>query len=393
MSRIDELIKELCPEGVLIRELLDVVVVHKGVQLGDEDFVEGPFPVVTASRRELRSHSDSNFGPGVVTITSHGAYAGHVNFWDSEIWLANNVLLVEPDPSLLGPRFLYFLLSAHQAEVAALARGGGVPYFNARDLSRISVPIPPLPVQEEIVRILDTFTELEAELEGELEARTTQYEEIRNRLMAFDDVEVHPLSGLIRELCPEGLPTQELRTLVIRHSGTSITATKMRQLDSPVGEIRVFAGGNTVATVPVDSIPAGDVIETPSVIVKSRGNIGFDYFDRPFSHKSELWSYSSRDSRLNIRFLFHYLESRKFELHALARSKSVKLPQLSVRDTDGLKIPLPPATIQEDIVRILDAFGSLVGDLSSGLPAEIAARRKQYEHYRDKLLSFEDVAA
>ena len=96
---------------------------------------------------------------------------------------------------------------------------------------------------------------------------------------------------------------------------------------------------------------------------------------------------------MNLKFLFYYLLAQSENLQHLARSKSVKLPQLSVSDTDNLLIPTPPLPVQEEIVRILDALDSLVTDLYSGLPAEIAARRKQYEYYRDKLLTFEKVAA
>ena len=184
------LIRDFCPEGVAYRQLFEITQVHKGEQLKDEDFIEGPFPVVTASRKELRAHVRSNFGPDVVTITSHGAYAGHVNYWETEIWLANNVIHLEPNPSLLGSRFLYFALTSRQVEIEALARGGGVPYFNSSDLLKVSVPVPPIPVQEEIVRILDSFDSLVKDpsvgLPAEIAARRKQYEYYRDKLLNFD---------------------------------------------------------------------------------------------------------------------------------------------------------------------------------------------------------------
>ncbi len=177
-----------------------------------------------------------------------------------------------------------------------------------------------------------------------------------------------------------------------RNKGTSITADKMKSLHKEGGEVRIFAAGATQVQVNRRDIPQKDIIETPGIIIKSRGYIGFEFCETPFSHKAELWSYCVDETQALPRFVMHYLQTQAPRLQALARSKSVKLPQLAVADTDKLAIPLPSLGEQKTFCELLDKFEILTNDLAIGLPAEIEARRKQYEHYRDKLLTFKELA-
>lgn len=192
------------------------------------------------------------------------------------------------------------------------------------------------------------------------------------------------LETMINELCPEGVKFITISSLCKRNKGIPITAAKMKELNKEDGSIRIFAAGNTKADVDINDIDSKSVITTPSVIVKSRGNIGFEYYDKPFSHKTEMWSYTSIDeNHLHIKFLYYYLSSLTTKFQTKARANSVKLPQLSIGDTDKFEIPLPPIEVQTEIVRILDKF--------TELEAELDCRKRQYEYYRDKLLSFENV--
>lgn len=197
------------------------------------------------------------------------------------------------------------------------------------------------------------------------------------------------IDELIEELCPEGVARRPLGSLGRRNKGTAMTAAKMKAIGGG-GPIRIFAGGNTVADVAEGAVPAKDVVKVPSIIVKSRGHIGFSYYERPFTHKSELWSYSINVAEVDQKFVYYYLLTQVGRLQALARATSVKLPQLSVKDTDNLPIPVPPIELQREIVRILDQFTQLEAELE----AELEARRRQYAHYRSEALDFtgrEDV--
>lgn len=196
------------------------------------------------------------------------------------------------------------------------------------------------------------------------------------------------LETLIQKLCPDGVEFVKIGDFCIRNKGISITAAKMKEINKAGAPVRIFAAGNTKADVEYEDIDSKSVVFSPSVIVKSRGNIGFEYYDKPFSHKTEMWSYTSKDcDKLDIKFLFYYLSSLTEKFQAKARANAVKLPQLSIGDTDKFEIPLPPIEVQTEIVRILDKFTSLEAELE----AELDCRKRQYEYYRDKLLSFNNV--
>ena len=164
----------------------------------------------------------------------------------------------------------------------------------------------------------------------------------------------------------------------------------MKEINKKDGKVKVFAAGNTIAYVDVEDIPKEDIIMLPSIIVKSRGYIGFEYYDKPFTNKAELWSYTV-DNRVNQKYVYYYLLSKQKELQKTARAQSVKLPQIYHYNTDNLLIPIPSIDIQEKIVNILDKFDKLTTDISEGLPAEIEVRQKQYEYYRNKLLTFKEL--
>ncbi|MGP5610032.1 restriction endonuclease subunit S [Brachybacterium alimentarium] len=193
------------------------------------------------------------------------------------------------------------------------------------------------------------------------------------------------IDELIQELCPDGVAGRPLGSLGTRNKGTAMTASKMKTIGGG-GPIRVFAGGQTVADVAEDAIPAKDIVRVPSIIVKSRGHIGFSYYERPFTHKTELWSYTIDAPGVDQKFVYYYLLTQVEKLQVLARATSVKLPQLSVRDTDTLNVPVPPFEVQREIVRVLDKFTQLEAELE----AELEARRSQYEHYRTEFLTFGD---
>lgn len=192
------------------------------------------------------------------------------------------------------------------------------------------------------------------------------------------------LEELIAELCPNGVEYKRLADICNRQKGIAITAGEMKELDTPSGDIRIFAAGNTIANVNYEDIPAASVITIPSVIVKSRGNIGFEYYDKPFTHKNEMWSYSSKDKNINIKFVYYFLDNHINEFQV--KAKTGKLPQISTPDTDNYKIPVPPLPVQEEIVRILDKFTELTAELAT----ELAKRKPQYQYYRNTLVDFKE---
>lgn len=185
-----------------------------------------------------------------------------------------------------------------------------------------------------------------------------------------------------------------LGAVLVRTKGTKITAEQMRALHKDGAPVKIFAGGKTAAFVNFEDIPRRDINFESSIIVKSRGIIGFEYYDKPFSHKNEMWSYHARGENVNVRYIYHFLKVNEPYFQGLG--SKMQMPQIATPDTDKFLIPIPcpensrkSLEIQAEIVRILDAMTAHTAELTANLTAELTARKKQYKYYRDRLLSFE----
>lgn len=172
-----------------------------------------------------------------------------------------------------------------------------------------------------------------------------------------------------------------LKDILIRTKGTKITAAEMKVLHKDNAPLKIFAGGKTFALVNFEDIPEKDINKNPSIIVKSRGIIEFEYYDKPFSHKNEMWSYYSNDKNINIKYIYYVLKNQESYFQNLG--SKMQMPQIATPDTDKYLVPIPPLSVQTEIVRILDTLTVLTSELTS----ELTLRRKQYEYYREKLLS------
>lgn len=179
---------------------------------------------------------------------------------------------------------------------------------------------------------------------------------------------------------------QTLGEVLVRTKGTKITAGKMKELHKSNAPIKIFAGGKTFALVDFDDIPQKDINHKPSIIVKSRGIIEFEYYDKPFSHKNEMWAYHSQNPNINIKFIYYFLKQNEPYFQKIG--SKMQMPQIATPDTDKFKIPIPPLSVQSQIVQILDAFT----ELNDQLTAELSMRQKQYQYYRDFLLSEHELA-
>jgi type I restriction enzyme S subunit len=249
------------------------------------------------------------------------------------------------------------------------------------------IPVPPLEVQCEIVRILDHFTDLEAELEAELEARRRQYAYYRDALLtSVDNVPLVPMGSVgefIRgrrfvknDQFENGIPAihyGEIYTHYGTHADSVITHLRpdldtMLRYAQP-GDVVIAAVGETVE----------DVGKAVAWLGREKVAIHDDSFY--FRHS------------MDPKFVAYYLQTAAFHSQKDKYVARAKVKRLSRENLARMTIPVPPLTEQQRIVSILDIFDTLVNDLSIGLPAELAARRKQYEYYRDRLLTFEELAS
>ena len=199
------------------------------------------------------------------------------------------------------------------------------------------------------------------------------------------------MNAMIKKLLQgQAVEWQTLGEVLVRTKGTKITAGKMKELHKSNAPIKIFAGGKTFALVDFDDIPQKDINHKPSIIVKSRGIIEFEYYDKPFSHKNEMWAYHSQNPNINIKFIYYFLKQNEPYFQQIG--SKMQMPQIATPDTDKFKIPIPPLSVQSQIVQILDTFTELNDQLRDELTAELSMRQKQYQYYRDFLLSEHELA-
>lgn len=372
MSKLEELIQELCPNGVEYHEFKDKNLFKfyygKGNKIPED--IGGKYDVYGANG--IVSHIDE-YNCEDVSIIGHIGAVGMVNRCKGKCFVTYNGTIAEVvDKSKLDSQYLYYVLTTLNL---SSYKKGSQPFLSVSDFQKIKVPVPPLEVQCEIVRILDKFTLLTAELTAELTARRKQYEYYRRDLLSFGKYDNKIKFYNLGELCN-------------KLKGIAITAGQMKKITSENGEVRIFAGGKTIVDVKNDFINKDDIIKVPNIIVQSRGIIDFIYYDKPCSFKREMWSYTNGNN-ITLKYIYYYLKNNVGYFRQRG-SQMGSMPQISLEITEKYKIPIPSIYEQEKIVKILERFDKLCNDITSGIPAEIELNNKRYEYYRDKLLTFKE---
>ena len=361
----------------------------------------GPYPVYssqTANNGKIGSINTFDFDGEYISWTTDGANAGTVFYRTGKFSITNvcGLITLKSKYSLIYKFLFYWLTIEAKKHVYS---GMGNPKLMSHQVENIPVPIPcpdnpekSLAIQSEIVRILDKFTELTAELTAELSMRKKQYNYYRDQLLSFDEEQEKPIY-LEKLLDGVEVEWKTLGKVLKRTKGTKITAGQMKALHKDNAPLKIFAGGKTVAFVDFKDIPEKDINREPSIIVKSRGIIEFEYYDKPFSHKNEMWSYHSNNDAISIKYIYYFLKINEGYFQKIGGK--MQMPQIATPDTDKFEVPIPcpdnpekSLAIQSEIVRILDKFDTLTNSITEGLPREIELRQKQYEYYRDLLFSF-----
>lgn len=384
MKNLETLIQELCPNGVEFVKLGDVLDYEQPTKyiVKCKDYQNEGMPVLTAGQTFILGYTDET--NGIFEASKENPVIIFDDFTTSFHWVDFNFKVKSSAMKMLRVlserevsfRFVYYAMKCIKYQTLEHSRQWISKY------SQIEIPLPPIEVQTEIVRILDKFTSLEAELEAELDCRKRQYEYYRDKLLSFDNV---------------GGQEVEWKKMseVSFYPKTRIDASELSD-NSYIGVENLLKDklGRTDSTVK----PEGSVIQfvEKDILI---GNI------RPYLRK--IWKSDCKGgtngdvlcirvkepSEVSPDYLFHILSSEKFFLYDIKNSKGAKMPRGDKAAVMDFEIPVPTLEEQNRIVSILNRFESLTTSLQSGLPAEIAARRKQYEHYRDKLLTFKRKGA
>lgn len=372
MNTIKQLIEKYCPEGVEYKKLGEMCKVLRGKRLTKKELsTEGPFPVFHGGIEPIGYFSESNRQANSVMIIDVGASAGTVGYSKNEFWSSDGCFCLSHVTSL-EQRYLFFLLQSLEKDLKSKVRRAGIPTLDNKVLENLLIPVPPLSVQREIVRILDNFTSLEAELEAELEARRKQYEYYRDQLLSF------------KHLSGGGKSEVEWKTLPEIAINLDSKRRPIKSSNRIAGKYPYYGASGIVDYVN-NYIFDGDYLlisEDGANLLARSSKIAFSIHGKNWvnNHAHVL----SFDNSIRRRFAEYYIEHLDISKYVSAGAQ----PKLTKDKLNSIPIPQPPLEEQHRIVSILDRFESLVNDISSGLPAEIAARHQQYEYYRDQLLTF-----
>ena len=393
MSRLAELIEELCPDGVEFRRLDELFATRNGYTPSRSDMSAWDSHDIPWFRME-DIRENGGILDSALTYVSSSAVKKGVLFPENSLLVATSAtigahaLITVPHLSNqrftslqlkdeyrkhFDYRFLYYYCFVLDAFCLDHVNVSSFPSVDMRAFRSFKFPFVPLAVQREIVRILDQFTTLEAELEAELEARRAQYDYYRTHLLSYESLAARGPVEMVK-----------LGEMLDMRAGTSISSKYISEkADSDC--IYPCYGANGLRGY-VQSVTH----EYDASIIGRQGALcgNVTYACGPFFATEHAVVVTPR-VELSQRWLYHSLIVANLSQYA---TKSAQ-PGLSVRRVAEVEIPVPCVSEQYRIADLLDRFDALVNDISSGLPAEIAARRAQYEHYRDRLLSFPEKAA
>lgn len=377
MTKLDELIQELCPDGVEYKELQEILTIKNGSDY--KHLSKGDIPVYGSGGIMTYVETFSYDKPSVL-IPRKGSI-DKLYYVEAPFWNVDTIFYTDIDSTQIKPKYLFYCLQREHLEQYNTA--GGVPSLTQAVLNKVQIPVPPQPVQREIVRILDNFTELTTELTAELTARKKQYEFYRDKLLDFagnTDVKNVPLGDIAKfvygytDKAKETGSVRFVRITDISEDG------RLNPYDAKYVELTDESKKYL--------LKKGDLL-----LARTGATYGKTlYFeeDEPAVYASFLIKIILDNSVIKNRYYWHFSKSSLYWEQAERYVSKGGQQQFNTNAVSRVIVPIPSLEVQDRIIYVLDNFDAICTDLSSGLPAEIEARQKQYEYYRDKLLSFEE---
>ncbi len=416
MSKLDELFRELCPNGVEYKKLGEIATVLRGASprpikkyiTNDSDGVNwikiGDVPVgskyITQSEEKITKEGaeKSRYVRKGDFILSNSMSFGRPYILAIDGCIHDGWLSISNFKDVFLSDYLYYLLSssAIQQEMKKRASfGGAVQNLNADIVKALVLPVPPIEVQREIVRMLDSYTEsvveLQRQLAAELTARKTQYSYYRDNLLSFNMTASKKKIGEItrvfsaarvhkNEWTQEGVPFYRSSDVVSKFNGVENSRGK------------VYISFDLYQRL---SAKSGKIMKD-DILITGGGTIGIPYIvpsNEPLYVKDADLLCIKKSKEFNSRFLYHYFLSTEFRKYLKNITHNATIAHYTISQIEDTPVPLPPLDVQNRIVNVLDNFEKICSDLNIGLPAEIEARQKQYEYYRDKLLTFAEAGS
>ena len=379
MSKVEELLAKYNPNGVFQSDLREVSSIIRGKRVTKRDVKErGDYPVISGGESPMGYYDTFNRDANTITIAQYGA-AGYVDFQKNKFWANDVCYSILPFESV-DNKYLYYTLKSKQNFIYSIRNTDAVPFsLPINTLYSIQIPLPHIKVQEEIVKILDSFTNLIDALNEELSLRQKQFEYYREKLLTFDD------KSLLK-------PINEIGTL-FRGNGLQ----KKDFVDEGVGCIhygQIYTKLGFSLSKPLTYVTK----ETAKPLTKVRkGDLVIACTSENIEDvcKSVVWEGEEEivtgghacvlRHNENPRYIGYFFQTHQFFMQKKQYAYGAKVIDIKTEKLGEILIPIPPLAIQQSIVEKLDAFESLI----SSLKEEIALRQKQYEYYREKLLTFD----
>ena len=378
MSKVEELLAKYNPNGVFQSDLREVSSIIRGKRVTKRDVKErGDYPVISGGESPMGYYDTFNREANTITIAQYGA-AGYVDFQKNKFWANDVCYSILPFESV-NNKYLYYTLKSKQNYIYSIRNTDAVPFsLPINTLYSIQIPLPHIKVQEEIVKILDSFTNLIDALNEELSLRQKQFEYYREKLLTFDD------KSLLK-------PINEIGTL-FRGNGLQ----KKDFVDEGVGCIhygQIYTKLGFSLSKPLTYVTK----ETAKPLTKVRkGDLVIACTSENIEDvcKSVVWEGEEEivtgghacvlRHNENPRYIGYFFQTHQFFMQKKQYAYGAKVIDIKTEKLGEILIPVPSLAIQLSIVEKLDAFESLI----SSLKEEIALRQKQYEYYREKLLTF-----
>ncbi|WRB11218.1 restriction endonuclease subunit S [Helicobacter pylori] len=397
MHKIERLLQTLAPKGVEFRKLGEVCEIIRGKRVTKKEILDkGKYPVVSGGIGFMGYLNEYNREENTITIAQYGT-AGFVNWQNQKFWANDVCFSVIPKETLIN-RYLYYVLTNMQNYLYSISNRSAIPYsISSNNIMQITIPIPPLEIQQEIVKILDAFTELNTELNTELKARKKQYQYYQNMLLDFNGInsnhkdakmsaKPYPkrLKTLLQTLAPKGVEFRKLGE-VLEYDQPNQYCVTSKEFDKSYPTPVLTAGKTFILGYTNEKDNIYQASKSSPVIIFDDFTTATQWVDFPFKVKSSAMKILlPKDPAINIRFIFFYMQTIPYNI-------SGEHTRQWISRYSQIQIPIPPLEVQQEIVKILDQFSILTTDLLAGIPAEIKARKKQYEYYREKLLAFKPL--
>ena len=388
MSRLNELIQELCPDGVEFKKIHDVAEVGTGCCNGNEAEDGGVYPFFVRSQN-VKAKNDFQYDEEAIIIPGEGGIGDIFHYVNGKYALHQRVYRIHFIDKTINAKFIYYYMKSNfKSFILKKAVSATVTSIRKPMIEKFEIPIPPLDVQNEIVRILDTFTSHAAELQAELQARKEQYEYYRNKLLTFDkddkNVKWMKLGEIGTFIRGNGLQKKDFTETgfpcihygqIHTHYGTFADTTISHTSFVLAEKLRKASYGDLVIATTSEDVDG---------VCKACAWLG----ENDVAVSGDAYIYKHNQNPKYISYLF---QTKRFYEYKRKASVGAKVVRVSGDSMKNFIFPIPSISEQTRIVSILDKFEALVNDLTEGLPAEIAAVQEQYEYYRNKLLTFKDV--